>query len=365
MQRITRAAATMVAAGALLFPTTGIAAASDTSGGSLWRGENPPVKIKVKQSTKKTKVRLKKTWSYRQSPRILIRYVVKKDSGKKTKTKRVRLKTKKRIVKLPARTVKVLVKLPGAVKATPYFKTSKPLVERAGSGGSQNGSRGSQGSQEGDGGYTPTYDPEAEKAAWTCREPMWDMGMEGGWERKFFSSHCGIREGMIGGTPLLSTDTDPGPAYTKERWGSNDCYLDTPTTVKCWQELTFDTDEWTRFGRTDVVIGGVPVTSQDSVTVRFTFTPERYEVTGNKWWANVGIPDGLVVGSFLPDPVGNQHRPPHWEATQLGLPAGSRIPVVFHNGHQDIDAYWAGTSLAHQLGAYVIEPPGNCGIVTS
>ena len=348
MQRITQVAATTVAAGALFFPTTGIAMGSDSSvsGRDLWRGEKPPVTVKVKQTKKTTKVKLRNK-ARPAKPRVQIRYVVKPVDGKRVKAKKItRVKGKKRIVKLPAHTVKVSVKLPGARRAIPYFKTSTPKVDLPNQGG---GSTDPESPKQGNPG------DEVTQAEWQCRKPYgFDFYPYAEWMKALFAANCAVDLARIGDIPTVDENGFSSYSdYTPYTFGAYDCQQG--ASVTCWVDITFPTSEWKRFGRTNVTINGVPITTQQTVTTRLSFTPESYRFNGSEW-SDLRIPNGTEIGAFYADPVGNQHRPPHWEATSLGLPAGSRIPVYWHDGIVDYDDFWAGASVAHQLGGFVMMP---------
>ncbi len=287
-------------------------------------------------------------------------------------------------MKLPARTVKVAVKLPGMSDSVTMWETKKPKADRP-SGSNGNGKNakgkngkgnkdkknkgkkgkstdrdddGESGTNFGDGSDQSTEDfEEARKAKWTCQRPGYaPIESDALWEFELYAAHCVVEEATIGGAPLFV----PGDGYrdsTPYTVSGYDCFQPTQSTLECWMDVTFTTHEWKRFNRQNVTINGVPVTTQQSVTTRVSFVPESYTSTASGWSADVRIPDGTEIGSFVADPVGNRYRPPHWEATSLGLPAGSRIPVYWHNGIVDYKAFWAGTSLAHQLGGYVLPKP--------
>jgi hypothetical protein len=345
MQRINYMAVTTAVAGALLVPTAGMATGStgSVSGRDLWRGENPPVVVKVKQTKKVTKVKLRNKVRP-EKPRVTIRYVVKPTDGKRSKAKKViRVTGKKRVVKLPARTVKVAVKLPGMKRAIPYFKTSIPKVDIPNQGG---------GSTDPDSPNQGVPD-EVTQDNWQCRKPFGiDFYPYAEWMKPLYHNNCGVSLASIGGR-LFNDEpwmTDPAP-YASYTFGAHDC--EQGATVTCWVDITFPTDEWTRFNRTNVTINGVPVTTQEEITTRLSFTPESYQFDGSEW-TDLVIPNGTEIGAFYADPIGNQHRPPHWEATSIGLPAGSRIPVFLYNDFVDWGEFWAGTSSAHQLGGFVL-----------
>ena len=153
MQRIMRVAATAVAATTLCLPTAGMAygsAPSSAMGSVTVTGSDQlPMKVKVKQTRRSTTVVLRKT--IKTTPKVQVHYTVQKKKtkatstqaqAKRTKTKKKTVKvTAKRVVRLPARTVAVAVKLRGMSAAMTVWETQTPKADR-GKGGKGKGKNG-------------------------------------------------------------------------------------------------------------------------------------------------------------------------------------------------------------------------------
>jgi len=390
MQRITQVAATTVAAGALFFPTTGIAMGSDSSvsGRDLWRGEKPPVTVKVKQTKKTTKVKLRNKVRPAK-PRVQIRYVVKPVDGKRAKAKKTtRVKGKKRIVKLPAHTVKVSVKLPGTRRAVPLWKTNTPKVDRAGNGSATNGSGsgstpGTPG--DGDGGITLGGRVPAPKLSeYICGDPgilHHETLMLGWWEKycdwPFFNfsgssdvTRCAAHPS--GGRIVEVTFRFDMPSSMFESRGRSSVQvhgIQPGSTVAngsgiAWQQRTqsrqpgqnmvtlpflVPADRMSDFRMDDLSVG-----------VYLDPGPQHDDTLRN----SVGTPYLEPVFTWLSSPV--PHRPAGWEEMYTKVPQGSRVPAyatafsrhpellgspIFNNGsnpalkwfdnqHSEADIWW-------------------------
>lgn len=328
---------------------------NSASADSLQRPQNeqPPVKVRVKDTANGRKVILKNNVRPLK-PRVKVIAVT--DTGKNKQT--VKVKGKKRVVALPETVRKVKVKQPGGKPQLAWRALGKPKQDNT----------------------VDVYDNEnvsvtgepiqaIDRDNWTCEqanEPIHhtsEADLE--WVHATFEGHCATSLGTIReGRHASFHDGENVDAY--EEVGMHDCDVTAERAI-CTKTLKFATAPWLKYGRKNVVINGqrIDATSGSHFTTSITYEARVIEYNGEDGYIiDTMIPNGTPLGSFQADPVGTKHRPAHWEATSIGLPAGATIPVVLHQEMTSPELFWEGRALANRLGAFTVAPI-NCGVIYS